>query len=207
MTALFGRVVTNPRRLALNILRNPRVWLPHVICGLNAERARVKFGCAKALRDCGERRPELLYPEFDYFVRQLRHRNKILQWEAARMLSFLASVDVQRKFDRIFRRYFAPIRGPEMITAATVIQSGARVAGAKPYLADRIAGEILKVERGRYQTPTCRDIAIGHAIAALSSCYWLLNDRGRVLRFVRRQTRNARPATRKKAQRFLEQLG
>jgi hypothetical protein len=36
-----------------------------------------------------------------------------------------------------------------MITAAHVIQGGARSAAAKPHLADRIAAEVLKVDRGR----------------------------------------------------------
>ena len=93
-----------------------------------------------------------------------------------------------------------------MITAANVIQGGARIARAKPQLADRIATEVLKVSRGRYQTAECRNIAIGHAILALGEILDLLAQPEPVIGFVRRQLRNKRPATRKKAEQFLKKL-
>jgi len=65
------------------------------------------------------------------------------------VLSQLARVDAEDKFTAIFDKYFAPIRGPVMITVAHVIQGGARSAAAKPHLTDRIAAEVLKVDRGR----------------------------------------------------------
>ncbi|MEK7674563.1 MAG: hypothetical protein AAB676_01845 [Verrucomicrobiota bacterium] len=109
-----------------------------LIAGLQADTARVKYGCAKVLRLVSERRPELLYPHFDFFVRLLDHGNKILQWEAVFVLSHLARVDAKDKFDAIFAQYFRPLAGPVMITAANVIRGAARIAPAKPRRADRI---------------------------------------------------------------------
>jgi hypothetical protein len=91
-----------------------------------------------------------------------------------------------------------------MITAANIIQAGARIAQANWRLAERIAAEVLKVARARYRTPECRNIAIGHAILALGNILPLLPDPELVAQFVRKQTKNARPATRKKAQLFLK---
>jgi hypothetical protein len=91
-----------------------------------------------------------------------------------------------------------------MITAANGIQGGARVAQAKPHLADRVAGEILKVATARYQTPECRNVAIGHAILALGAIVRLLRDPIPAAQFVRKQIRNRRAATRKKAVQFLK---
>ena len=172
--------------------------------GLGAEPARVKYGCARVLRILGEKHPDLLYPRFDFFVRLLDHPNQIFQWEAVRVLSQLARVDAEDKFAGIFDKYFAPIRGPVMITAANVIRGGARIAAAKPHLADLIAAEVLKVDRARYQSPECRNVAIGHAIVALGDFFELLQHPAPALRFVRRQIKNARPATRKKAEQFLK---
>jgi hypothetical protein len=172
--------------------------------GLDADKARVKYGCAKALRIVGEERPELLYPHFDFFVRVLGHENRILQWEAAFVLSQLARIDSDDKFAAVFDKYFSPIVGPTMITAANVIRGGARIAQAKPHLADRIAAEVLKVARARYQTPECRNVAIGHAILALGDFFDLLNNPRPVLQFVRKQIKNSRPATSKKAAQFLK---
>ncbi len=192
-----------PHQLAREAIADPR-WLDEITTGLNAQTARIKYGCAKALRLISEERPDLLYDRFDFFRRLLDHPNKILQWEATFMLSHLARVDAEDKFAAIFERFFSPIRGPVMITAANVIRAGPRIARAKPHLADRIAAEVLKVGRARYQTRECRNVALGHAILALGAMYDLLENRAPVLQFVRRQRHNSRPATRNKAERFLE---
>jgi len=186
-------------------MKNPR-WSEELTRGLEADKARIKYGCAKALRIVSQERPELLYPHFDFFVRLLDNENKILQWEAAFVLSQLARVDTDDKFAAIFDKYFSPIIGPTMITAANVIRGGARIGQAKPHLADRIAAEVLKVSRARYQTAECRNVAIGHAILALGDFFDRLNNPRRVLHFVRKQITNSRPATCKKAAQFLKRV-
>ncbi len=172
--------------------------------GMTADKARIKYGCAKALRIISEQRPDLLYPQFDFFVHMLDHENKIFQWDAAFVLSHLARADDEDKIAAVFGKYFSPIPGPVMITAANVIQGGARIAQAKPYLADRVAAEVVKVGKARYRTPECRNVAIGHAILALGGILPLLHQPAPAVKFVRRQTRNPRPATRKKAEQFLK---
>jgi len=206
MTARLARIhqeALHPARLADRAIRNPRLFA-EIAEGLKADRPRVKYGCAKALCLISQQRPDLLYPHFDFFVRLLDHENKILQWDGAYVLSHLARVDEDDKFAAIVDRYFSPIVGPVMITAANVIQGGARIAQAKPHLADRIAAEVLKVAKAGYRTPECRNVAIGHAILALGDFLPLLRHPERVVQFVRRQTRNSRPATRKKAEHFLK---
>ncbi len=201
--ARIHQAALKPVQLARKAICNPQLF-SEIAEGLKAEKPRVKYGCAKALRLISEQRPDLLYPHFDLFVRLLDHENKILQWDAAFVLSHLARVDVDDKFAAILDRYFSPIVGPVMITAANVIQGGARIARAKPQLAERIAAEVLKVARARYRTAECRNVAIGHAILALGDLLPLLGHPARVIQFVRRQTRNPRPATRKKAEHFLK---
>jgi hypothetical protein len=200
--AHIGKLALNPAQLARKAIRNPRLFA-EIAEGLKADKPRVKYGCAKALRLISEQRPDVLYPHFDFFVHLLDHENKILQWDAAFVLSHLARVDGNDKFSAIVTRYFIAIPGPVMITAANVIRGGARIAQAKPHLADRIAAEILKVATARYQTPECRNVAIGHAILALGAIRPLLRDPAPVAQFVRKQTRNRRPATRRKAEQFL----
>ena len=210
MTAPLAQIpqaALNPPQLACKAIRHRRLF-PAIIEGLKADKAPIKYGCAKALRIISEQRPDLLYPHFDFFVGLLDHENKIFQWDAAFVLSHLARADDDDKIAAVLDRYLLPISGPVMITAANVIQGGARIAQAKPHLAERIAAEVLKVARARYQTPECRNVAIGHAILALGGIMPLLSNPAPTVRFVRKQARNARPATRKKAQQFLKsQLG
>jgi hypothetical protein len=103
-------------------------------------------------------------------------------------------------------QYLEAIRGPVIITAANTIRSAAKIALAKPRLADQIAKGILRVEEARYQTPECRNVALGHAITSLRQFFPQIQDRGPVLAMVRRQLGNARSATRWKAAVFLMQV-
>jgi hypothetical protein len=201
--APLSQAALNPARLSRNAIKDPCL-IPAIAEGLEADKPRIKYGCAKALRLIAELRPDLLYPQFDFFVRLLDHENKIMQWEGVIVLSHVVRADVDDKFPAIFAKYFSPITGPVMITAANVIQGGARIAQARPAMADRIAGEILKVGAARYQTLECRNVAIGHAIIALGAMLPLLRQPAAAVRFVRRQLRNSRPATRKKAEQFLK---
>ena len=203
--AQVGKAVLNPRTLARRAIGDP-AWLEAIITGLGAETARIRYGCAKALRVVSEDRPDLLYPRFDFFVSLLDGDNKILQWEALFVLSHLARVDIKDRFAAIFTKYFSPIRGPVMITAANAIQGGARIARAKPALATRIVGEILQVDKARYQTPACRNVAIGHAIVALDEILDLVANPEPVVQFVRKQAKNTRPATRRKSEQFLRKV-
>jgi len=198
----ISRAGANHPGLARNVIRQPSL-LPELMEGLNAPTARIKFGSAKVLRLIGQAQPGLLYPHFDFFVRLLSQENKILQWEAIVILSHLAGVDQENKFAAVFKSYFAPIKGPVLVTAANVIGSAARIAQAKPHWAQRIAGEVLKVSRARYRTPECRKVAIGQAIDCFDQIFDLLEEKQSVVQFVRRQLRNTRAPTRKKAERFL----
>jgi hypothetical protein len=175
-----------------------------LIEGMRARPANVKYGCEKVLRIISERRPELVYPLFSQLAGFLDGDNRILSWGAIVILSNLASVDTDDRFLPFFDRYFAAIPGPDLVAAANTIGGAARIARAKPELADRIATEILKVEKARYKTPECRNVAIGHAITALEGFCERIACRNPVIHFVKRQLRNPRRGVAQKAARFLK---
>ena len=127
----MDRAASNPPQLAAKTIKDPR-GLPGVIEGLASPKAPTRFGCAKALRYVSEQRPDLLYPQFAFFTEMLDHPNQVFKWEAAMLLARLASVDDEDRFAAIFEKYFAPIPGPVMITAGTVIKGGAHIARATP---------------------------------------------------------------------------
>ena len=170
---------------------------------LSSPTARVRYGAAKALRGVAAQAPEALYPRFDFFARMLDGDNRIFRWNASRILGSLAAADREDKIGKLFDHFFAPILGHELITAANVIQAAADIAEAKPELADRIAGEVMKVKRANYATPECRNVAIGHALTSLRRMYPHLGNKKPVLAFVRAQVDNPRPAARKRAAEFL----
>jgi hypothetical protein len=202
----IARKGSDKEKLAQRVVRDPGL-LPDLLDGLHSDRAAVKYGCAKVLRIVSETEPGLVYPYIDLFEGLLRAENKILQWEAIFVIGELARVDTDGKIEKVFNRYFAPISGPVMITAANVIAGGAKIALAKPELTTRIVNRILAVEKARYRTAECRRVAIGQAITAFDRIFDRIRNKSPVIGFVRKQLRSPRPATRKKAERFLKKHG
>ena len=193
---------TDRTALAKAVLRQPGLVQP-LIENVTHPQARVRFGAARVLERIAEDAPALLYPHFAFFVRLLGGENRILCWEATRILAHLVAVERDGQFEGAFRQFFAPLSGPTMITAANIIQSAPVIARARPEWAERMARQILRVETAHYKTPECRNVAIGHAIKALGQLFPLLQKPRSVIEFVRRHTGNSRAATRKKAELFL----
>lgn len=169
--------------------------------------ASIKFGCSKVLRIISQQQPKVLYPSFDFFVNLLDINNTFLKCDAILILANLATVDSANKFEAIFDRYFAPIRGPTLIIAANIIGGAAKIALAKPALSDRIAQELLQVETAKYQTAECRNVALGQAIASFDEFYGQIRDKKRVLKLVKKQLGNTRKSTARKAAQFLKEHG
>jgi hypothetical protein len=179
-----------------------------LIDGIQAPRGTTRFNYEKTLRLISAQKPELIYPHFDLFTSLLDCDNNFLKWGAIMTIANLTAVDNRKKFEAIFEKYYAPIPGPVMITAANIIGSSARIVTAKPHLVGRITAEILKVEKARYKvhgqpSPECRNVAIGHAIESFEAFFDRIEDKPAVLQFVKHQLKNSRPAVVKKATQFL----
>lgn len=178
--------------------------LPEVLEGLSSDKPNIKYGCAKVLNIISEKDPKILYPKIDFFIDLLDNDNKILQWNAILIIANLTAVDSKNKFEKIFNKYFSPISGPIMITAANVIKGSAKIALAKPKLTEKVARELLKVEKAKYQTTECRNVALGHTIKSFDQFFNQIKDKEPVARLIRKQLKNTRNATKKKAEKFVK---
>jgi hypothetical protein len=190
-------------RIVRRACANPSL-VPDLLAGTASPSPPVKLGSAKALWLLAEADPALLYPHFDFFVKQLDSANGVFRWNAARTLACLAPVDAEDKLEPLLDKYLSAIPGPQMIDAANVIGSAWKIARAKPHLADRIARAILGVSQARYQTDECRNVATGHALQSLGRFFDLIEDQRAVAAFARAQLENPRPSTRRKAEEFLK---
>ena len=178
--------------------------IEEVLGGLNSKKALVKFSCAKVLRILSEVHPEVLYSHIDSFIKLLDSENNIMKWEGIHVIGNLACADNEKRIDAILSRYLKPIKGPVMITAANVIGGAAKIAAAKPYLAERIATEILKVEHAEYATAECRNVALGHALDAFEIFFDKIKNKQPVIDLATKQLDNTRSGTRKRAEKLLK---
>jgi hypothetical protein len=184
--------------------------ISRIVTALQTERSSKKFSYEKALRLISEKRPESVYSYFDVFAGLLHCDNSFLKWGAIMTVANLASVDTRGKFEAVFRKYYAPIKGPVMVTAANIIGSSARIIRAKPPLADAITREILKVQKARFflkeePSPECRNVAIGHAIDTFDQVFDRIGLKTEVMNFIKRQVGNPREKVARKAERFIRE--
>ncbi len=198
-----GRQEADKEEIADNVIKKPEL-LPEIMEGLNSDAARIKYGCAKVLHVISEKRPEILYPRFDFFIALIDSNNTFLKWAAILIIANLTVVDTDNKFEKVFDKYFAPISGPVMITAANVVKGAAKIALSKLGLAEKISKELLKVEKAKYQTTECHNIALGHAIKAFDQFFNQIKDQEPVITLVKKQLKNTRNGTRKKAEIFIK---
>jgi hypothetical protein len=181
--------------------------LPELIRGASSSKAAIRYGCAKVLRDLSEKYPKKLYPYVENFIELLESKYRILTWNAMAIIANLAEVDVDRKFDGIFDRYYSFLNDEYMVTVANVVGNSAKIASAKPYLVQKITAELLKVE-GISVTPNlteeCKRVITEHAIKTLDALFDKIMDKAKVISFVKRQLDSPRESLRQEAQSFLK---
>ncbi len=165
---------------------------------------KVKYGCAKDLLVIAKEKPAEIYPNLDFFIKLLDSENKILKWTAIDILGALAKIDNAKIIDKLMSKLFGLLSAGNMITANHAIAALADIARVKPEHRVKITNELLKVEHYNYDTDECQNIAIGKVILAISIYFDELEDKDTTIEFVRRQTKNTRNATRKKAEQFLK---
>jgi len=171
--------------------------------GVSSKKSSVKYGSERVLRAISEAKPEILYPYFDKFAALMQSNNNVIKWGAITIIANLTVVDFDNKFDDLFVTYFKPIKGPIVLTAGTIIDNAPTIAMEKPYLSERIMKEILLVEKAKYKTPDCRNIAVEHAINAFGQFVELIHDKKMVVNFVKRYVESNKEPVKKSAIRFM----
>jgi hypothetical protein len=170
---------------------------------LLSEDPKIKYSGAKNLLAATRENPADIYPNLGFFVKLLGNENKILKWTAIDVIGALAIADRAKSIDELRGKLFGFLNTGNMITAHHAISALTDIALAKPEHQAEITDELLKVEHYNYDTTECRNISIGKVILAISKYFDKLEDKEAMIEFVRRQTKNSRNATRKKAEKFL----
>jgi hypothetical protein len=198
---------TTKKELAEEVESNYAL-LPEVLAGVSSPKASVRYGCASLLVGLCLKHPERLYQHFGFFVSLLGSEHRILVWNGMAAIANLCVVDVDKKFDAIFDRYYAFLGDEYMVTVANVVGNSARIVRAKPYLASRVTEELLRVDRistTPHLTEECTRVIAEKTVEAFSEFFDLIgdDDKLKVLVFVKEYATSSRASLRKEAQLFL----
>lgn len=182
-------------------------WLPELIEGTSSPKAVVRYGCAKVLMDLSDECPERLYSYMDLFIDLLDSKYRILTWNALAIIGNLARVDVDKKFDALFDKYYGFLNDPYMVTVANVVGNSGKIALAKPYLINRITNELLKVENlliTPHLTEECKRVIAEKTIESFDMFFDQIENKDRVLSFARKYVGSSRRTLKIKAENFLK---
>ncbi len=194
----------------LSVVEEDLSLIPQVLNGTASQKANIRYSCGKVLMALSEKHPEKLYPYMDRFVELLNSKYRILTWNALITIANLTKVDRDRKFDAIFAKYYSFLNCEYMVTVANVVGNSGKIALAKPYLAQRIADELLKVEAlvlTPHLTDECKRVIIEHVVKSFDMFFDKVEEKAKVLSFVRRQLSSSRATLSGQAHAFLEKWG
>jgi hypothetical protein len=180
--------------------------VPRLIEGISSSNASTRYGCSKVLVELSEAYPSKLYPYMDFFVELLDNKRRILVWNALATISNLTRADENNKFDAIFDKYLGFLNDEYMVTVGNVVSYSGKIAMAKPYLVDKIADALLKLDRislTPHLTEECRRVIVEKAIRVLDGFFPKIEDKNRVISFVEKQASSPRKTLRATAKDFL----
>ena len=191
----------------LDNVKNDFGLIPLLLTGVGHSKAAVRYGCSKVLMDLSEQNPEKLYSYFDFFVDMLDSRYRILTWNALVIISNLTRVDVDKRFDAVFDKYYSFLGNEYMVTVANVVGNSGTIALAKPYLIPEITDELLKVKDVSltpHLTEECKRVIAQQAIKTFDLFFDRVKKKDRVLSFVSEHVDSPRVKLRTAAERFLD---
>jgi hypothetical protein len=181
-----------------------------VLNGTFSSKASIRYGCAKVLMDLSEELPEELYPYMENFIALLDSKYRILTWNAMAIIANLAVVDEDKKFDAIFDKYYSFIDDEYMVTVANVVGHSGKIALAKPYLIERITDVLLDVENistSPHLSEECKRIIAENAIKSFDLFFDKIEQKEKVILFVKKHLQSQRKTLRKTADSFLDKWG
>lgn len=203
---LLEKTIT--KQQLLKTVKEDSSLIPLLLEGVGHKKAAVRYGCSKVLMDLSEDHPELLYPEFDFFVKLLDSKYRILTWTAFAVIANLTTVDVDKKFDTVFDKYYSFLDAEYMVTVANLVGNSGKIANAKPYLVPKITEELLKVQNlstTPHLTEECKKVIAQSAISSFDLFFDKIGpQKEQVIIFVKSHRGSSRKKLRITAEKFLK---
>ena len=170
--------------------------------GLVSKEDAYRYNCFEVLLQISEERPGVLYPEWDRFVRLMRSGNAFFRSIALRLVANLTGADEEGRFEELFDEYFGLLDDEKVMVARYLVQSASQIARRKPHLQEKIAEELLDIDR-THHVEGRKALIKADAVEFFGAFFEELPDKERVLAFVEDMLTCSSPKARKAAKAFL----
>jgi len=181
--------------------------IPEILSGISSSKPAIRYSCAKVIMDLSDEEPEKLYAHMDFFIKMLDSKYRILTWNAIITIANLTKVDSEKKFDSIFDKYYSYLDDEYMVTVANVVGNSGKIALAKPYLTQKITDKLLKIKNiliTPHLSEECKRVITGHAIKTFDKFFPQIEQKDKVISFVKKHLNSSRETLRIESEKFLE---
>ena len=177
-------------------------YLSNILQGVLSKDDSERYPNAIALELLSEKNPELLYPHWDFFADLLKSKNAYHRIIAVTTISNLTLIDNDEKFEDIFDEYFRLLDDKSVIVTRKLTIYVGRVTKAKPLLRVKMKDILLSIDDTQHSTSR-KDLIKGDIVESLSEFFEYIEDKDKIIKFVKKQLSSSSPSTIKKAKEFL----
>ena len=188
--------------VAKKVLKDEKV-LSELLEGILSKKETIRSNSFKVLLFLSEKRPKVLYPEWDFFAKLLSSDNTYHKYIAIYIIANLTRIDTKNRFEKMFNKYYNSLNDKSVIPAAHVAGNSGKIARVKPKLQPKITNKLLNIEKTHHH-PERRDLIKSYAIESFSEYFEEAKNKKKIIEFVKRQSKSRSPKARKKAKEFLK---
>ena len=189
-------------QLAQAAIEDPRV-ITASVDGLVAKDNTYRENCYLVLLEVYQLAPELLYLHWDQLVKLLDSQNAFHRAIAVQLIARLCVIDREKKFERLFERYFGLLDDQKIMVSRYLVQNVSYILVGKPDLKDDVLERLLSVDLTHH--PESRKALLkADVIEVLSEVYPDKSNQERVVAFVQSALTSSSPKARQAATRFLK---
>ena len=167
--------------LAGNALTDEELF-QELLLSVRSKDNTIRQNSFKTLQVIAEKKPEILYPKWDFFQEMLFSSNNYHKFIAIYILASLTRVDEDNKFNKIFDDYFGILAGDKAMTASHVALNSSVIALNKPELKSKIIDQLMNIDsihQGKQ-----KELIKAYAIEALMKIQPEAEDKEKIEEFV-----------------------
>ncbi|MDY6912579.1 MAG: hypothetical protein SVM79_09500, partial [Chloroflexota bacterium] len=169
-----------------------------ILKGLESKNETYRYNCARVLFRISEDQPQVLYPQWDYFVELLGSKNAYHRMASLEIIANLTAADSEKQFEGLFDCYFGLLDDTSMIVAIYCARNAGTIAVAKPRLKTEVIERLLAIDRTHHREDR-KDLIKCDVIQSLEGLFEESDAQERVLAFAEAQLECSSPKTRKAA--------
>ena len=191
----------NPNMFAEKIIQKPAL-INDYLEGLYSKNETYRYNCLKILEIVSEKKPNITYFHWNFFVNLLKSDNNYHKMSAVLVLRNLTAVDTEKKFENIFDIFFNNLNSRNTIVPMYIIKSAGKIIKYKPELEEKITRILLNIEK--IHPGKQIELVKSAVIESLSEYFNNSKNKDNIIFFVEKQVNSKSPKTRKIAKEFLK---